>query len=531
MAQAKILCDPVLVVGGGPVGLSTAIFLTSQGVPVVLVEKHPGSAPHPRAVGWTPRTMELFASVGLGDQIPQAEVSASKPRRVRVQTLAAEWTEEMAWTPGAAPPSKRFSPHTNARMAQDELEPLLRQRARELGADLRMSTQLLHLEQDTSGVTAEIRGADGTTSQLRASYVVAADGSRSPVREALGIRRSGRGTVAPVRSVLFRAALPPQLRTRVDEARRQAIVQFAVEQPDLRGLLGEYPDGRFIFMFQDDEERDEVTLQRGVRQAIGIADLSVEIVATGRWEVSGLIADRFSEGRVFLAGDAAHTLPPNRGGFGANTGIDDANNLAWKLAAVLSGRSAPELLDSYDAERRPIAWLRHDQIFARPDHAYAGGGTSIIFDDDAMEFGQLYRSSIVLAAGPELPAAQRPDQWRGQPGTRAPHLWLLRGEERISSLDLYQRGWLVLSEDERWFAAAAALGIDHVRIGIDVTASEAGSFAGAFGLSASGAVLVRPDGYIAWRSAELADHPEEELHAALRQAAVLASNAAVAPNA
>jgi hypothetical protein len=219
-------------------------------------------------------------------------------------------------------------------------------------------------------------------------------------------------------------------------------------------------------------------------------------------------------------------LPPNRGGFGANTGIDDASNLAWKLAAVLSGTSQPELLESYDAERRPIAWLRHDQIFARPDHAYAGGGASPIFEDDAMEFGQLYRSSIVLGAGPELPPAQRPDQWCGQPGTRAPHLWLTRGGDVISSLELYQRGWLLLSEDARWCEAAAVLGVERVQIGVDVTSSAPGDFRAAFGLREGGAVLMRPDGYIAWRATEGVEDAERALSVALTKAAKRAQPAA-----
>jgi putative polyketide hydroxylase len=145
--------------------------------------------------------------------------------------------------------------------------------------------------------------------------------------------------------------------------------------------------------------------------------------------LSALIADRFSSGRVFLAGDAAHTLPPARGGYGANTGIEDAHNLAWKIGAVLSGASAPELLDTYDAERRPIAWLRHGQIFARPDYAQFARSADKdvrLIDDDAMELGQLYRSSAVIGAGEDLPPALPPDQWVGQPGTRAPHVWYPR---------------------------------------------------------------------------------------------------------
>jgi 2-polyprenyl-6-methoxyphenol hydroxylase-like FAD-dependent oxidoreductase len=187
-----------------------------------------------------------------------------------------------------------------------------------------------------------------------------------------------------VRSVLFRAPL--------EEYLQRGISQFSIDQPGLQAFLTTYGDGRWVLMFQDDEERDENTLRTLVTKAIGRSDLEIEIVVTGRWEMSALIADSFACGKVFLAGDAAHTLPPNRGGYGANTGIEDAHNLAWKLAAVLSGKSTPKLLDTYDTERRPIAWLRHQQIFARPDYkAYAAGTTEnvSIIDDQAMDFGQL----------------------------------------------------------------------------------------------------------------------------------------------
>eukprot|EP01037_Dinobryon_pediforme_P037101 gene37101-44400_t len=187
-------------------------------------------------------------------------------------------------------------------------------------------------------------------------------------------------------------------------------------------------------MFDDDREKDSMEVSSLVQRAIG-KETDVEIITTGRWELSALIAEYFSSGRVFLAGDAAHVLPPTRGGFGANTGIEDVHNLAWKLRAVLSGQSSPTLLASYSEERQPVAWLRHQQTFARPDYAkWAGGETDgqtiPILDDIALELGNRYRSSAVLLSkeekkeydGPNLPAARRPDEWQGLPGTRAPYV-------------------------------------------------------------------------------------------------------------
>jgi putative polyketide hydroxylase len=275
-------------------------------------------------------------------------------------------------------------------------------------------------------------------------------------------------------------------------------------------------------------ERDGVALREAIVKATGRSDLDIEILATGRWELAALVADRFASGRVFLAGDAAHALPPNRGGYGANTGIHDAHNLAWKLAAVLRGGSAPSLLDTYDAERRPVAWLRHQQIFARPDYKAEAAGAAAdepILDDDAMEFGQLYRSDAVLGAGALLPPARRPHEWAGQPGTRAPHLWISRGGERLSTLDLFRSGWVLMAEDERWDAAArdasarSGITLESVLIGRDVMPPSRDAFRNAYGLDATGASLVRPDGYIAWRSAGLPGDPAGALANALRRVA------------
>jgi len=514
----------VLVVGGSLVGLSAAVFLGWRGVPTVLVETHTGSHPHPRAIGYTPRTMELFRTVGLGGLIPQAP-PGFRLRRCKIESLAGKWFEESDWTPPKPgdhqkqpPPPAADSPCTGAAIAQDRLEPLLRDRARALGADLRLGTELVRFAQDAGGVTAWLRDKNGRESNLRAAYLIAADGSRSPIREALGIGRKGPGHLQTIRSVLFRAPLEGYL--------EKGISQFEIERTDLKAFLTTYGDGRWVLMFMDDVEHDEAALRGAIQKAIGRADLPVEIITTGRWELSALITDRFACDRVFIAGDAAHTLPPTRGGFGANTGIHDVHNLAWKLSAVLSGVSTPELLETYDAERRPVAWGRLEQTFVRPDYAKHARGVAdgvAILDEAAMEFGQLYRSSAVIGAGAQLPAAASPEAWAGQPGTRAPHLWVEKDGARISTLDLFERGWVLLAANDRWSAAAAiaaeklGVALTIVRIGVDLQLRDLQVFSRAFGLSPGGASLIRPDGYVAWRSVELAHDPAGALTEALAQ--------------
>jgi 2-polyprenyl-6-methoxyphenol hydroxylase-like FAD-dependent oxidoreductase len=520
----------VLVVGGGMVGLSAAMFLAGQGVLTVLVERYPGSSLHPRAMGFTTRTMELYRAMGLGDKIPQIPLGVGgRPRRVKVESLAGKWAaEDSAWTPGK--PDKveqsservEYSICTGAAIPQDRLEPIVRTRAIELGADVRLATTLVSFEQDDDGVTALLRRSDGSEYMLRAAYMIAADGHASPIREALGIGRDGRGVLQTVRSVLFRAPLEQYLEA--------GISQFEIQQPDLLAMLTTYRDGRWLLMCYDDEERDEAALRDVINRATGRPDLDVEIITTGRWILSGLIADRFVAGRVFLAGDAAHTLPPARGGYGANTGIEDAHNLAWKLAAVLAGVSAPALLETYEAERKPIAWLRHGQIFARPDyaqHARPADREVPIIDDDAMELGQLYRSAAVCGAGEDLLPAQKPDQWAGQPGTRAPHVWVMHDGKRVSTLDLVQPGWVLLTQDRCWADIAKEV---SDRLGITLQCKlvgadpvDPGKFLTAFGIGPEGAALVRPDGYIAWRSAEIPSNPLRDLAEALGRVAFSSS--------
>ncbi len=292
--------------------------------------------------------------------------------------------------------------------------------------------------------------------------------------------------------------------------------QFEIAQDDFRAFLTTYGDGRWVLMFDDDRERAAGELTAAVRRALG-RDLPFEILATGRWEMAGRIADRYRVGRVFLAGDAAHQLPPTRGGFGANTGIDDVWNLSWKLAAVIRGTADARLLDTYDAERRPIGWLRHAQTFSRPDYARWAPPSFLpaaLIADEAMEFGQLCRSSAVLGAAPELPAAATPEAWAGQPGTRAPHVWEHGATGTRSTLDLFGRGYVLLSADPAWMALGARLAVDTVRVGADFRFPPEQPFQTVYGVRAAGAALVRPDGIVAWR---VQTRPDACAEATIRQ--------------
>ncbi|KAI0117665.1 FAD binding domain-containing protein [Nemania sp. FL0031] len=333
---------------------------------------------------------------------------------------------------------------------------------------------------------------------------------------------------------------------------RGGVQQWSIKNERLEAFLVTYSDGRWALMSYAEPgyltatgDTRTAALKKYICQAIGEDRDDIEILSEGTWDLRASIADSFIGGeakRVFLAGDAAHTLPPSQGAYGANTGIADAHNLAWKLAAVLSGSSAPSLLDTYDEERRPVARVRHDQIFARDDYkAYVAGlewetqqenkgGKVEMINDVAMEPGQIYRSTAVGGGKGEkdlalLPDAQTPAEWAGQPGTRAPHHALRCGDAVISSLDLFGREWVVLSRDvSPWKSTNTTCRL--LEIGRQMAEVELGSFIKAFGLdeiAGDGAVLVRPDGHIAARWKTAPSNPAEELGAVFARVAHLTS--------
>ncbi|KAH8703493.1 FAD binding domain-containing protein [Talaromyces proteolyticus] len=524
----------VLIIGGSLVGLSTAVFLSHQGIKPILIERHADSSPHPRAMGFLSRSMEAYRSSGLKDKIPLADPNF-KLVRTRVHSLAGDWHENSYWNPeksGAAPKKgeseiMNYSYTIGADAAQDEMEGYFREAALSKGADLRYSTTLISFQQDQNGITALLKNrVDGTEYEIRADYMVAADGNRSFVRESLGIERDGRGHMQTMRSVLFKA---PGL----DKYRKDA-VQFSIDQPDLQAFLVYYRNSRWALMFSDEVERDETAYKDAIYKAIGDADITIEIITTGEWELTALIANSYQSGRIFLAGDSAHTLPPNRGGFGANTGIADAWNLSWKLASVVKGHSRPELLDTYEVERRPVALFRHDQMFLRQDYktfAAKDGKSAVAYDDIAIELGELYRSKAVISdsSNEEIPV-KRPDEWNGEPGTRAAHWWL-SGDKSRSTIDFYGENWVLITESEEWKDAVAqvndgskSLKIDCIQLGVDEKVEDLEGLRKIMGITDTGASLIRPDGIVAWRSQRLSSlnlTPAEELNQVLSQVAFL----------
>lgn len=395
--------------------------------------------------------------------------------------------------------------------------------ARELGGDLRFATELMSFDQDDDGVTARVKNREtGEHTTIRADYLVAADGPRSPVRERLGIGQNGPGDLFHNVSVTF---FSRDLAGVVGD--RRFIVCYLTNPEADGALLPVDNTENWVFHApwhpEHGETLEEFTDERciaHIRRAIGVPDLDVKITGRAAWHAAERVADRYTDRRVFLAGDSAHEMSPT-GAFGSNTGIQDAHNLAWKLAAVHGGWAGPGLLESYDAERRPVAEATSARASNRSvEHSHpgytpaAGAGTKgpkggIL----NVALGYRYPQGAVVGGDPAAPIVPEDLRLTGEPGTRAPHLWLDRDGVRISTLDLYERSLVLLtgeSGDAAWHAAAAQAAqhlrvpLDAYRIGTgpaaDLTPDDGVDWAQAHGVTGDGAVLVRPDGFVAWRS-------------------------------
>ena len=530
---------PVLIAGGGTVGLSAALFLAHQGVSTLLVEHQNGPSIHPRATGVGPRTVEFFREVGIEDAVNAAaiDMSTGSLGKISAETLA---QADLASASATAPPQERqvagpFDTVSPCRLRgtcpQDRLDPVLLAEAYRRGVAVHYSTRLVSFEQDNDGVTATLEGPAGRWI-VRADYLVAADGVRSGVREALGIGMSGPGELGqPMINILFRADLSAY-------TKGATFVNCNITNPDARGMLmtvDGVKDWIFHTVYDPDagETADDFTAARCralIRAAIGDAELAVEVRSVLPWRVRGLLADRFADGRVFLAGDAAHIVPPI-GAFGLNTGIADAHNLAWKLATVLRSHASPILLDSYEAERRPVAALTLEQAMLRladpwlhwgsgPQAAAARAAAGVVHGP-VVHLGYRYDSGAMIDAQPELPSTENVGlNLDGAPGSRLPHTRIEQDGQALSTLDLVRSRFTLLtgSGGDLWLQAAQyvsdRLGVKLVAHKIAPEASvvdREGKWPRIAGLAEDGAVLVRPDQFVAWRKATLSDHPADDL--------------------
>lgn len=522
LSRMRELRIPVLVVGGGPVGLSASLLLSRHGVRSLLVERHAGTSVHPKARGLNVRTLELFRVWGLEEAV-----------RFGAGELAG--ARDVVWAPTLVAPETRRAPYggegelgeadsltTSVGCAQDRLEPILLEAARShrLG-EFRFQTELVAIHQDAGGVEATVVDrASGEETTVRADCVIAADGAQSSVRSMLGVGMAGPGALFHRMGIYFRADLREVGMTRpallyLLTPPEGAGVMAAVDLADLWLYMAPFrpEQGERV---EDFDERRCVQL---VRSAVGLDDLDVEVLSALPWSGASAVAERFRVGRVFLAGDAAHLIPPT-GGQAMNVGIQDVHNLAWKLAGCLRGWARDALLDTYEDERRPFALAVNEDAIRN----VAGlGGRPEQFSNRGRVLGVSYQSSAVVPDGTALPAVENPVTEyapTGRPGSRAPHVWLRRDGRPLSTLDLYDRTFVLLTgpSGHGWITAAKEAAVrlgpplESHTVGPDGSLiDETDEWLTLYGVDPDGCVLVRPDGHVAWRTARAPKDPGTEL--------------------
>ncbi len=573
--MADITTD-VLVIGTGPAGSATAALLASYGVEVMVVNRYRWLSNTPRAHITNQRTMEVLRDLG-----PEVEAEAmihATPQdlmgnNVFCESLAGEELGRMqSW--GTSPLSKAehlmSSPCEMNDLPQTFMEPILFKTACARGAQARMSTEYVSHVQDGDGVTTTCRDRlTGKDFTVRSKYLVGADGGNSLVAEHLGLPFEGKMGVGGSMNILFRADLSRYV------AHRPSVLYWVMQPGADVGGIGMglvrmvRPWNEWLIVWGYDINQpapvvDAAMATQVARQLVGDPDLEIDLISANTWTVNNCFATQMQKGRVFIMGDAAHRHPPSNG-LGSNTSIQDGYNLAWKLAAVVKGQATPKLLDSYSAERAPIArqivtranqsisefgpifealgmdgGVDHDKIQrnmdARCDATPAAEAQrealrkaiefkKYEFDCHGVEMNQRYASGAVVAEGqPPAPNADMELHYQPTtyPGARIPHVWVYdRQGGKHSTLDLTGKGQFTLITGiggEAWEAAGAALSaklnlpIRVVKIGPRCGVEDhGGDWARAREIRDAGCLLVRPDQHVAWRSEALTANPEADL--------------------
>ena len=576
---------PVLIVGGGGAGLTASMLLSQLGIESLLISALPTTSNLPKAHVLNQRTMEIFTDVGVADE-------------VYAKSTPAENMAAMAWYSGFVGADEDFgrmigkvetwgggytnlnwmtaSPLRTANLPQIRLEPILKARAEAMAPDkVRFHHELFALEQDGEGVTAHVRNCDDNSEYtVRARYLVGCDGGRTIAR-LVGVEYDGLGVIAQTATAHVTADLS-QFAHDPDVLIRwiwcPAIGEMAVLVPMGPDHWGpESEEWVFHVTYQGEGPKDltDEQIEANMRLALGIGDLPMKIHKITRWSLEGVLASRFRAGRVFLVGDAAHRHPPT-GGLGLTSATQDVHNLCWKLAAVLNGQAADGLLDTYEAERKPVDarniqrsmenslahletgrafglsheasaeanWAQMRRIWSgKPEDAEHRRGAlrairrlTMEGNELNVEYGYRYASSAVVADGtpdPEPVDDIRVYQPSTRPGSPLAHAWIDdEAGNRFPIKDLIAPGRFLLiagEEGDDWCAAAQRIAVanglplDAVRIGhIDGDLYDPRlAWAQNRGITSKGAVLVRPDRVIGWRQSGAVPDAESELADAL----------------
>ena len=554
----KTIDVPVLIVGAGPTGLTAGILLSRLGVASHIIERRPGPQRAPAAHVVNARTFEIWRQAGID---MDAILSAAKDPRDAGWVY---WVTRLGGEVLGRLPFERqgddtlgFTPTPLRNLSQHRLEPILVGSLARAGFGPRYGHQWEGMEQSASGVTSRVREIEtGETYEVRSRYLIAADGAGSPVRKSLGIQPIGPDRIQSFLMIHFEA----DLRSLVADCPG---VLYWTSDPECTGtFIAHDIDREWVFMQTWDPERESIEqydtarCEAIVRRAIARDGVRLAIRTAAPWMMTSQTAERYRDGRVFLAGDAAHRFPPT-GGLGLNTGVQDAHNLVWKIAAVEKGWANPPLLDTYEQERQPIARYNAEQSFlnaarllevpeamgtnAEPERARkqfdemlsdAAGREAVRaaienqaehFDMLGLQLGYAYEAGALVADGPPPPAAANPVRDfipSSHPGARLPHGWVELDGRRVSTLDLIGLDGLTLLAGENgsaWIEAARELRLPCRSLRMSVDFADPGNWwTSVAQMKPDGALLVRPDQHVAFRSRGAIADPRAALERAQR---------------
>jgi 2,4-dichlorophenol 6-monooxygenase len=577
LPHGTVLTD-VLIVGSGPAGGAAALSLATLGVPNIMITKYRWTANTPRAHITNQRAMEIFRDLGIEDQV----LADATPHELCGDTVfctsiaGEEIGRIRTWGthPAREADYQLASPCLICDIPQTYLEPILVRNATARGTQTRFSTEYLSHEQDSTGVTVQVRDRlTGAVYPIRAKYLIGADGARSQVAADVGLPYEGQMDIAGSMNITFKADISSYV------AGRPSVLYWVIQPGSNVGGIGAglvrmiRPWNEWLIVWGYDISQpppvvDEAAAIQIVRNLLGLPDLDVEITGTSLWGNNEMYATHLHEGRVFCAGDAVHRHPPSNG-LGSNTSVQDSYNLAWKLAAVLRGQAGPGLLETYSAERAPVA----SQITARANKSSrefvqffevlglleakdsdemreqieerkastprgAAKRAALVkamelknyeFNAHGVEMGQFYQSMAIVSDGSPRPAPARDPELYFEPttvpGGRLPHAWVGDRSRRLSTLDLAPYGQFTLFTGiagEAWADAAARVSAE---LGVTVGSVIIGPGRPVTDLyydwtrlrevEEEGALLIRPDKHVGWRSVSMPDDPAGALRAAL----------------
>ncbi|MFB7338225.1 FAD-dependent monooxygenase [Streptomyces adustus] len=541
----------VIIVGCGPVGLGAALELARFGVPSVVLERRMAPSRHPKTRNFNTRTMEIARGWGpavygrlRGIDTPEGWKS---PIRFFDTVVGKEFGH--IDSKGFEGPGPEVSPALPVMSSQDLLTEILRDAAVATGlVEFRFGHRVTEVTSGAGDLDAEavVRVLDESTGvayALSGAALVAADGVDSFVRQTLGVRLEGEQGIHHFVNCYFHSPVEQYV------GERTGVLLYVANSEALGVLQPLDANGRWLCQISVPPEQwnretwTDDRVRHWVRAAVGVSGLEVDVRSVGVWRMNVTVAERLVLGRVVLCGDAAHQFPPT-GGLGVNTGLQGMHNAMWKLALCVRGLADWSLLDTYDTERRPPARRTADQSYENyrnVSHMGAAAyGLGEDLDPDAIlretrrygnhlgvEFGTVYDSAAVVPDGTRPPAVE--DDYSdyapsATPGCRAPHV-RLGPDGTLSTLDLFGPGFTVLTgpDGTAWREAAAVaahrlrLPVAGYTVGSPGLADLGGLFLRRYGIGSGGAVVVRPDGYIGWRSADAATAAGKQLTEAIEQ--------------